>query len=156
MSDFTIVVDCREQKPYHFRRYPVDTIEKRLETGDYCVLNDGRKISDESFDPHYAVERKSGPDFLKSITWERDRFEDELARADSFAHRMPIVVEEPWGHFENQDYYQNVSFNSIAGTIEYHPKMYNVEYFFNRDRRKAEQATYEFLKWRYTKLEERV
>lgn len=155
MSEFTIVVDSREKKPYHFRRYPVDTISKRLKTGDYCVADDGDEMGSESFDPHYAVERKTAPDFLKSITWERDRFEDELARADSFAHRMPIVIEKPWIHFERENYHQNVNLNSIKGTLDWHPQQYHVEYFFERDRRMGEQTTYEFLKWREQKLEER-
>jgi len=155
MSEFTIYVDSREQKPYHFRRYPVDTEEKTLETGDYCVAADGRAIGDNSFDPHYATERKSGKDFLESITWQRDRFEDELARASSFSNRMPVIVEEPWGHFEQENYYKDVNFNSIEGTIDCHPDMYYMDYFFTRDRTKAEQLHYEFLKHRWKNIKDR-
>lgn len=147
MSSFTIFVDQREQKPYKFHRYPVETEVKRLKTADYCVAGDG--IEGEShFLPEYGVERKSGKDFLESITWSRERFEDELERADSFSKRMPIVVEEPWQYFEDEKYYKNVGLNSIIGTIDYHPEMFNVDYFFNRDRQKAEQLCFEFLKLR--------
>ncbi len=30
----------------------------------------------------FAVERKSLPDFLKSITWDRDRFKREIVRSE--------------------------------------------------------------------------
>ena len=153
MSSFTIWTDSREKKGFKFHRYPVDTEEKRLKTGDYCVKGDGRMIGDTEFDPHYVVERKSGKDFLNSITWSRDRFEDELARADSMARRMPIVVSKPWKYFTDERYHKNVHINSIIGTIETHPQIYNVEYFWNRDRVKAEQLTYEFLKYRNETLQ---
>jgi len=155
MSDFTVLVDSREQKAYPFHRYPVDIVSTTLKTGDYAVEGDGRSMGNSNFDPHYAVERKNPDDFLQSITWERDRFEDELARADSMPHRMPIVVEKPWQWFENENYWNNVSLNSIIGTIETHPEIYNVEYFFSRNRQKGEQLTYEFLKRRNEKLTQR-
>lgn len=149
MSEFTIIVDEREQKPYKFHRYPVDTEVMTLETGDYCVKDDGSKISASTFEPNYAVERKSAPDFLGSITWERDRFERELARADSFGKRMPVVIEKPWSYFEQERYYKNIKFNSINRTTDCHPKVFYMEYFFNRNRTKAEQLTYEFLRHRF-------
>lgn len=151
-----IYVDSREKKPYSFNRYPVKTTERRLKTGDYCIAEDGDEMGENGFDPHYAIERKSGDDFLKSITWSRDRFEDELARADSMAHRMPIVVERPWAYFTDNRYRNDIHPNSIIGTVETHPEIYNAEYFFRRDRTKAEQLTYEFLRWRYNKLSDRA
>lgn len=155
MTRFTVYVDSREQLPYKFNRYPVDTEERRLETGDYCVAGDGIELGDDGFNPNYAVERKTAQDFLKSITWERDRFEDELARADNFSSRMPIVVEKPWPYFEEERYYKNVSPNAVEGTVEWHPEMFYVEYFFERDRRRGEQLTYEFLRNRNRKLQRR-
>lgn len=146
-----IYVDSREQKPYKFTRYPVETAERRLKTGDYCVAEDGREMGENGFDAHYAIERKTSDDFLKSITWDRDRFEDELARADSMAHRMPIIVERPFAYFEDNRYRKDVHPNSVIATIETHPEAHNVGYFFQRDRTKGEQLTYEFLRWRRNK-----
>ena len=37
MAVFTILVDRREQKPWLFENYPVDTKEVTLETGDYTI-----------------------------------------------------------------------------------------------------------------------
>lgn len=156
MSDFTILVDDREKKEYSFNRYPVDTKLTRLKTGDYAIADDGRSMGEDSFDPHFATERKNPEDFLQSITWERDRFEDELARADSMTQRMPIIIEKPWSYFEGEKYWKNVGLNSIIGTIETHPEIYNVEYFFSRDRTKGEQLAYEFLKLRNKKLSKRL
>lgn len=156
MSEFTILVDNREKQPYKFHRYPVETSLTQLTTGDYAVSGDGSSVSDKTWEPNYAIERKSGADFLGSITWERDRFENELARADSFSKRMPVIVEEPWAYFEDEQYRKNVNFGSIDATIKCHPEMFYMDYFFQRDRRKAEQLTYEFLKRRWQKTEDIV
>jgi len=152
MGEFTIIVDQREKHPYKFHRYPVDTEVLTLQTGDYCIKGDGSKISDSTFEPDYAVERKSAPDFLGAITWERDRFENELARADSFSKLMPVVVEKPWQHFEEEQYHKNVNFNSIDATVECHPETFYMAYFFCRDRTKAEQLAYEFLRRRFQQI----
>jgi len=155
MYRFKIYVDSREKKGYSFRNFPVSTEEKRLKTGDYCISTDGDSMGENSFDPHYAVERKNPSDFLKSITWERDRYEEELARADTFAARMPVVIERGLDWFEEEEYFQDVSLESLMATINTHPSAYNVDYHFKSGRAKAEHLTYEFLNWRYKKLKRR-
>ena len=155
MYRFKIYVDSREKKPYSFRNYPVTTEEKKLKTGDYCVATDGNSMGGNSFDPHYATERKSANDFLRSITHDRDRYEDELARADEFAARMPVMVERKLSWFEKEEYFQDVNVNSIMGTINTHPAVYNVDYHFRKGREPSEHLTYEFLNWRYKKLKQR-
>lgn len=152
MHRFKVYCDNREKKPYSFRNYPVFTEEKQLETGDYCIATDGEDVSDNVFEANYAIERKNPSDFLKSITWTRDRFEKELERADEFPHRMPVVIERDLQFFEEEEYFQDVSANSIFATIDTHPQRYNIDYHFQQDRAAAEQITYEFLNWRYQKL----
>lgn len=154
-STLTIVIDDREKKPYSFNRFPVETETRRLKTADYCIEGDGREMGGASFDPHYGIERKSAKDFLNSITWERERFEEELARADTMTNRMPVVIEKPLQYFMSEKHYANVGAEAIAGTLEVHPEMFYVEYFFNRDRQRAQQLTYEFLRNRHRKLLER-
>jgi len=155
MYRFKIYTDSREKKPYSFRNYPVTTESKRLKTGDYCIATDGDPMGEKSFDPHFAIERKNPSDFLKSITWERDRYEEELARADVFSHRMPIVVERGLDWFKGEEYWQDVNKNSIMATINTHPESYNIDYHFRPSRSACEQLTYEFLNWRYKKLKRR-
>ena len=80
--DVVLVQDTREQfgYSYHFSHLcVVDT----LQTGDYSVAG---------LQDMVAVERKSLPDLLQSLTRGRERFEKELARARSF-HRFWVIVE---------------------------------------------------------------
>lgn len=142
-----IYQDTREKKPWKLRRYPCETEEVRLVTGDYCLAGDGT-MTDDGFDPNFVVERKGQGDFLQSITWERDRFEAELERADSFEHRMPIIVEQNLQYFKDGRHYPDVPPNSITATIDAHAEMYNVDYYFTRDRQRAAQLGFEFLEWR--------
>jgi DNA excision repair protein ERCC-4 len=156
MSDggrFTIFADTREKKPYSFSRYPISVEEMELKTGDYCVSGDGW-MENGTFYPKFATERKSASDFLNSITWERDRFERELERADKFDTRMPIIVEQNYQHFMKDNHYKDVHPNSIEATVDAHTDRYYAEYFFTRDRKRATDLTYDFLEWRSDTLQE--
>jgi hypothetical protein len=154
MHRFTVLRDTREKKPYDFQNYPVQTKDKKLTTGDYCLERDATEMPKGGYEPSYAVERKNPSDFVNSITWERDRFENELARADSMPHRMPVVVERSKQYFEDGHYYRNVNPSSILGTIDAHPQRYNIDYFFSPNRNDAEYTTFEFLDWRRKQLVE--
>ena len=140
MSEFTILVDSREQKPFTFEGYSVETEEATLETGDYAVKG---KYGESGF----AVERKAKSDFLNSITHERDRFEREIERADGWNAPLPVVVEAPWLEFTQGNYYRDINPNSIIGTVEKWPNYYNVDFFFSDSREEAESKTFDFLKW---------
>ena len=77
-----IVVDSRERQPWLFRAFPsVMTVRATLDAGDY-------KAEGSAF----VVERKTGADFLSSISWGRERFERELARMQA-AGGGAVVVE---------------------------------------------------------------
>lgn len=151
--DYTVLVDDREKKPLPFSRFPdVATESRRLKTGDYCVKGDGTQ-GGEHFYPEFAVERKAASDFINSISWERDRFENELDRAGSFTSRMPVIVAKPLRHFKEGQYYADVHPNSVIGTVDQHPERYNMDYFFARDRQHLEVLTKEWLDWRFGQLE---
>jgi ERCC4-type nuclease len=149
MTDFTILIDNREQKPYSFEEYPVETEEVTLETSDYVLKGDGFWNNNDTFIPYFGTERKSQDDFLNSITWERDRFRKEIRRADGWDNPLPIMVESPWRVFQNENYYRDVNRNAIEGTVNQWANNYNCEFFFKNDRADAERATYEFLRWRH-------
>lgn len=148
MSDFTILIDNREGKPYSFEDYPVDTKSVTLETSDYVLEGDGFWNRNNTFVPYFGVERKSQSDFLNSITWERDRFRREIERAANWSAPLPVMIESPWLVFQNENYYRDVNFNSIEGTVSHWSESLNVEFFFKQDRADAERATYQFLRWR--------
>lgn len=147
MSEFTIIIDSREKKPFTFEDQPVDTKVNEMETGDYAVQESGYYGKNGVYKAPFAVERKAKGDFLSSITHERDRFERELSRADSWSAPMPIVVEAPWITFTQGDYYPNIHPNSIVGTVDKWPEYYNVDFFFRDNKPDAEQFTFEFLRW---------
>lgn len=147
--NFTIAVDTREKKPYPFHRFAnVSTEDVRLKTGDYCIYGDWEATDTEAVQPNFAVERKSKQDFLQSITWQRERFEKELARTDGFSEPMPVVIEDTQYAFENADYYADVSPNAVFGTLDSHVELFNVDYHFTRNRQAAEARVYEFLRER--------
>lgn len=147
-----IYQDSREKKPYSFSRRRCTVTEQRLKTGDYCIQGDG-KMEGKTFHPNFAIERKSEDDFLQSITSNRDRFERELERADSFEHRMPIIIEETQQYFNEGRYYPDVHPNAVIGTIESHPSQYYVDYYFCRNRQRASQNTFDWLEWRDEQME---
>ena len=80
-----LITDTREQAPYAFERFDVQTVRAALPTGDYSL---------PGFEDRAAIERKSLNDLIGGCLMgsNRERFERELARAahyDLFA----VVVE---------------------------------------------------------------
>jgi ERCC4-type nuclease len=76
----TIVIDSREQDPLSFS-FP--TITTGLPTGDYSVAG----LEDD-----FAVERKSIPDLVGSLTSGRERFMRELQRLLAYPFRRLLVI----------------------------------------------------------------
>ena len=89
-----IICDTREQTPLDFASYDAIVEPGTLEVGDYAPAGLGHLC---------AVERKSLPDLVASVTRERDRFERELRRArglDAFA----VVIEGSLGQVRRHEY----------------------------------------------------
>lgn len=79
-----VIIDTREQRPWSF---PPDVkIEVgTLKTGDYALKGDESK---------FAIERKSGDDFLGTISTGWPRFCRELKRMDTAQFRAKVVIVE--------------------------------------------------------------
>lgn len=99
---FTIIVDTREQFPYHFTGFRADSRHKykpliiptkraALKTGDYSI---------EGFEDRVAVERKSLSDLYSSLGGERDRFKREFERLNKLDHAK-LVIEASWHEIIN-------------------------------------------------------
>jgi len=85
MSQPTIIIDTREQKPLEFKG--MKTLRRKLEVGDYSIQGMTRSV---------VVERKSKEDLFSTMTGKnRERFRRELDRADSLNMQIYIVVECP-------------------------------------------------------------
>lgn len=136
MAEFTILRDTREQKPYPFHDYDVDVKDEKLDTGDYTV---------EGYKGDFAVERKTKPDFLRSMTHDRDRFKRELVRAGEFNFPMALLLESPRVEFERGMYRSEAHPNSVIGTIDSWGEKYNVNFFFKRGRGMGEETAYTTL-----------
>lgn len=93
----TIVRDTRENQPWLFegmtvgvgrsvRPVQVDTIENKLDAGDYSIAGLEHQIS---------IERKSKIDCYQTITRSRERFIRELARLGELQFSA-VIVECEW------------------------------------------------------------
>lgn len=150
----TILADNREQKGWNFTNYPVELHNTTLATGDYAIPQlcdyDNRL---DTYEPHFAVERKSGSDFLQSITHSRTRFQDEIKRATGWDEPLMVHVEEPWQNFQNRYSdvlrYRKIYPSQIEGTVNSWQEHYNVDFKFFSSRREAEQATFDALMTAY-------
>lgn len=142
-----IVIDDREKKPYQFTG--VETIERRLDVGDYTY---------DGFADTFAVERKTLDDLATSVGSGRDRFEDEIKRAQSLSEFV-VLIEAPSGDVYRYagdgycpNYYSNIYPNSVIGTVEKWPVKYStLDFEWAGNRKDAEQRALSLLdKWYLT------
>lgn len=145
----TILIDTREQTPWTFEDYPVSTSRETIRTGDYTVVDLCDHDADlDTYFPQCAVERKTGSDFLQSLTWENDRFTDELSRADDWPVELKVVVEEPYSTFQQNMgcmRHRDVDPDQIISTLETIQQHYNVSFSFVGTRDRAEQVAFDTL-----------
>ena len=145
----TILRDNREQRPWTFDGCAVETRDVTLSTGDYAVpTHCNHDPEPNTYHPRFAVERKSGHDFLTALTWERDRFISELRRATEWPQPLAVVVETSWqtllrnrGCMRRRDIHPN----QIVGTLSAWTRHYNVAFRFAESRRRAELCAFLLL-----------
>jgi len=145
----TILRDTRERSPWTFDDCRVDLRDVTLSTGDYAVPSQCTHDPErDTYHPTFAVERKSANDFLNAITWDRDRFTDELRRANGWSRPLSVVVEASWesllrnrGDTSSRDVHPN----QVVGTVSAWTRGYNVAFHFTGDRRRAELCGYLLL-----------
>ena len=77
-----IIVDSREQNPLDFSKYDCVVEVGSLVTGDYSL---------HGLESMIALERKSLPDLVASLSSGRDRFERELQRGSGLDHFAVII-----------------------------------------------------------------
>jgi ERCC4-type nuclease len=145
----TILRDTRERRPWTFEEYPVETRDVTLSTGDYtvpayCTHDQGT----DTYHPQFAVERKSGHDFLTALTWERERFKRELQRAVQWTQPLPVVTETSWETLlRNRGCmaWRDIHPNQVTGTVAAWTNHYNVAFHFTETRRRAELCAFLLL-----------
>jgi ERCC4-type nuclease len=142
-----IVRDSREQSPFFFDGPEFDEVEVQenpLTTGDYSIVG---------LESRVAVERKSLPDLIGSISSGRDRFERELARARGLDSFM-VVVEAPFSDLVAGNYRSKMNPKAATQTVYSFMCRYRTTFHFCQSRAWAEYATFHFLR-HYTKQVER-
>lgn len=134
-----IVCDSREQAPFFFDGEQFENVEVQeggLSTGDYSLVG---------LESRVAVERKSLPDFIGSISSGRQRFECELVRARGLDAFM-VVVEAPFSDVVAGNYRSRMQPKAATQTIFSFMSRYRTTFHFAQSRAWAEYATYHFLR----------
>jgi DNA excision repair protein ERCC-4 len=141
---FEVVCDDREKKPWSFDAIPAafPVSSARLETGDYTV---------SGFEDVFAVERKSIPDLIQSVTWGRDNFEAEIARAQDFAEWAIIIEGLPsdvnkYIEKARRRYGAKVHPNQVHGTVNSWNQHRGANFIYAGSREEAERLTYQKLR----------
>lgn len=149
MVHLNILRDNREQLPWNFDKQDVTVEDVTLDTGDYTLAEfcDYDEVND-TYLPWYAIERKSGDDFIDSITGSRERFKNEIKRASDWESPLRVFIESPKTVFKRQqDFmeYRDVSWASIKGTVDTWEQYYNVEFSFIGGREACQQKAFDTL-----------
>jgi hypothetical protein len=132
ITELEIAVDSRERYAYRFAAKPVRTSTRALPCGDYAIIIDGALVA--------AVERKSLPDLVSSLTNGRLRYAlGELAALP----RAAVVVEDRYSQIFKQD---RVRPALIAdGLAECQIRWPTIPIIFAETRPLAEEWTYRYL-----------
>lgn len=132
--DTVYICDSREQQPYFVGNPEIKTKVKKLHHSDYSVLGLERIV---------AVERKSGPDFINSLTNARKRFETELLALRSYRYSC-VVVECSYSDIVSGNYRNDVSPKALVGSVARWTSE-GVPFHFCGNRENAEQFTKMYL-----------
>jgi ERCC4-type nuclease len=132
IAELEIVVDAHERYAYRFAGQQVRTISRALPCGDYGIMREGALVA--------AVERKSLPDLIASLTSGRLRY--ALAELAALG-RAAVVVEDRYTQIYKQD---RVRPALVAdGLAECQVRWPNVPIVFCESRSLAEEWTYRYL-----------
>jgi len=138
-----IVIDSREQLPYHFQ---TPAIKGTLATGDYSVLG---------IENFIAIERKTLPDLISCLCGGRERFEKELYRAKALDY-FAIVIEASLSDLANGNYRSQMTPKSAIQSLIAFSIRYRLPVFFVENRSYGARVT-ESLLLKYAKeLEKRA
>lgn len=139
-SEFTVVVDTREQNGYSFS---CPTVRRKLNAGDYSV---------EGLEDRVAVERKSLADFVSTVIHARKRFYAELEKLARLDHAC-VVVEASLRDVLDGAYRGGAHPNAILGAAVSISVAYKTPVFFCDDRQTARHFVEAYLErcWRVAK-----
>ncbi len=132
IAELEIVVDARERYAYRFAGQQVRTVSKTLPCGDYAIAEGGKLVA--------AVERKSLPDLVSSLTSGRLRYAlGELATLP----RAAVVVEDRYSRIFGLERARPAQ---VADDLaELQVRWPSIPIVFCETRKLAEEWTYRYL-----------
>lgn len=147
LCPFIIIVDTREQAPFHFRNLKTDAkhgkvplvveIEKKgLNTGDYSI---------QGFESRIAIERKNMSDLFYCCGNDRDRFQRQLERLNDL-DCAALVVEGDWARILKGCPFSKLSPKTVyRSVIAWQQRLPRVHWWFCPSRGFAETTTFRIL-----------
>ena len=123
----TVVVDTREQEPYHFDPESVTAVRRALHAGDYSL---------EGWEDQVAVERKTLEDLVGTVIRSRKRFSKELERLAGFESAC-ILVEASLSDILAERYRSGAHPNAVLGAVLSIVVDFDIPVFFCSDRQSA-------------------
>ena len=131
-----ILIDSREQAPYLFRGFDVETEVVALPVGDYSL---------PGFTDKVAIERKELNDLISCLmNGNRDRFERELAKARHF-DLFAVVVEAPLSAVSRGQYRSEMKVQAVLQSILTLQVRYRVAFVWAGNRAGAEYIVHGLL-----------
>lgn len=131
-----LLVDTREQRPFAFTRFQVETERVTLPAADYSL---------PGFEDRVAIERKELNDLVACLmNGNRDRFERELAKL-RFYDLAAVVVEASLDDVSKGRYRSGMKPHAALQSIFAFQVRYHVSFLFCGNRAGAEYVTYSLL-----------
>jgi ERCC4-type nuclease len=134
-SPVPVIVDSRERAPFKFSDRCSVTVAG-LKSGDYSIQNLENRV---------AIERKSLPDLIGSLTTSRARFTRELERLSSYEFAAVVIEASYDDVVEGRYEYSRAHPNAIMGSVIACCYRY-VPFFFAGDREMAGRLTEALLR----------
>ena len=130
-----IVIDTREQAPWTFECFGVQTEIMGLRSGDYSV---------RGFETEIGIERKSLDDLVNTLIQGRERFEKELLRAKDYPF-FCVIFEGSWEDIAQGRYFSKASPQSIMQSMMAFTARYGIPFIPGDNRERAEYIAYSLL-----------
>lgn len=120
-----LITDSREKEPLTFRNLP--SLIGTLQSGDYSI---------QGLEHLFAIERKSIPDLVQSVTTSRARFERELHRLRGFQFARVLIVGDQSDIIEH-NYRSQAKPKAVLHSVYAFECRYNIPFLFCRDAKQA-------------------
>jgi len=131
-----IIVDTREQRPFHFAKYEAEAERAALPTADYSL---------PGFEDRVGIERKELGDLVGCLMGaNRERFEKELRRLSAYELKA-VVIEASMRDVADGLYRSEMKPHAVLQSVLAFQVRYSVPFLWCGDRAGAEYTTFWLL-----------